>query len=249
MFASLLSSVSDHRFVVWASSYPGVLEMKNFFGGIAAALALASASGLVCATPIVLTFEGLQNNEAVNDFYNGGTGSAGCAGTNYGVNFSNSLALIDSDAGGTGNFANEPSASTILFFTAGSAVLNCSAGFTGGFSFFYTTMANAGSVDIYSEVNKGGTKLGSITIAALGSNCVGDPTGSFCNWAAGGSTFSGVAKSIDFGGAANFVGYDNITFGSSAPTPGLGPGTSVPEPGSLAVVAAAMLALGAIRRK
>jgi hypothetical protein len=224
--------------------------MMKSIGGIAAALALASASSLVCASPIVLTFEGLKNNEAVNNFYNGGTGSLGSAGTNYGVNFStDSLALIDSDAGGTGNFANEPSASTILFFTAGSAVLNYSAGFTGGFSFFYTTLSFTGTVDVWDGLNKTGTKLGSIAVGALGSNCVGDPTGGFCNWAAAGLTFSGVAKSIDFGGTASQVGYDNITIGAGTPTPGNDPGTSVPEPGSLALVAAAMLALGAVRRK
>jgi hypothetical protein len=224
--------------------------MMKSIGGIAAVLALASASSIVCAAPVVLTFEGLKNGEAVNDFYNGGTGSLGSAGTDYGVNFStDSLALIDQDAGGTGNFANEPSASTVLFFLANSAVLNYAAGFTGGFSFFYTTLNFSGTVDVYDGLNKTGTKLASIAVGALGSTCVGDPTGSFCNWAAAGASFSGTAKSIDFGGTADQVGYDNITIGSGTPIPGGDPNPSVPEPGSLALVGAALLALGAVRRK
>lgn len=57
---------------------------------------------------------------AINNFYNGGTDSQGNSGVNYGVNFgSNALAAIDYDAGGTGQFANEPSASTTMTFLTG----------------------------------------------------------------------------------------------------------------------------------
>lgn len=65
-----------------------------------AALALASV-GTSSATVVTLTFEGLRDQESILDFYNGGTGSLGSAGTNYGVDFAgNTLALIDSDTGG-----------------------------------------------------------------------------------------------------------------------------------------------------
>jgi len=69
------------------------------------------------ADNVVLDFEGLKNLEQVKDFYNGGTGSEGSQGKDYGISFSApTLAIIDSDAGGTGNFANEPSPNTIIFF-------------------------------------------------------------------------------------------------------------------------------------
>jgi hypothetical protein len=67
---------------------------------------------------IVLTFEGLGDQERVENFYNGGTGGSGSGpGPNFGISFSSSsLALIDADAGGSGNFGGEPSPSTALFF-------------------------------------------------------------------------------------------------------------------------------------
>src|SRR5690242_20191664 len=94
-------------------------------------------AGQARAAVVVLDFEGLQNLEAVNNFYNGGTGGNGSGpGTNYGIEFStNSLAIIDADAGGSGNFGHEPSPDTILFFlSGGAATMNVAAGFDTGFS-------------------------------------------------------------------------------------------------------------------
>lgn len=197
------------------------------------AICLVSASAT--AGPITLTFEGVGDQAAVNDFYNGGTDSQGNSGTNYGVSFSNtSLGIIDQDAGGTGNFANEPSPNTILFFLdSSSATLNYAAGFTTGFSFFYTSSTDA-TVNVWSGLNATGTLLGSIVVSAqFTDGCTGDPNGTFCNWTAAGVSFDGIAMSIDFGGTANQTGYDNITFGSDKPgNPG------VPEPASWALMLA-----------
>ena len=208
-------------------------------------LIAASLFGLAAGTAsasITLTFEGLQNQEAINDFYNGGTGSLGSSGTNYNVSFnSNSLAIIDGDAGGSGNFGNEPTPSTIMFFLTGSAVLNYAAGFTTGFSFYYTTVNYAGVVNVYDGLNATGNLLGSINLAALGAG-PGDPNGAFSNWEIGSLAFSGTAKSIDFGGTVNQVGYDNITFGSVDPN-------VVPEPASLLLTASALFGLLSLRRR
>ena len=90
---------------------------------------------------VSLNFEGLKNQEDILNFYNGGTGSMGSSGTNYGVQFtSGALGLIDADAGGTGNFANEPSPNTVAFWltTGGGLLMNVAAGFDTGFSFYYT---------------------------------------------------------------------------------------------------------------
>lgn len=205
--------------------------LKTSLAAAALAVALPAAAG-----PIVLDFEGIGDLNPVGDYYNGG------GGTNYGVSFSqDTLALIDADAGGSGNFANEPSPNTVMFFlNANNAVLNYAAGFDTGFSFFYSSSV-ATTVTIYDGVNGTGNVLGTITLAAQGfDNCAGDPSGDFCNWTNVGVAFGGVAKSIDFGGTANQTGFDNITFGSS---------TALPEPGTYALMALGLAGIGFTARR
>jgi len=206
-----------------------------------AALALAACIPAASAV-VVLDFEGIPNQTAVGNFYNGG------AGTNYGVSFSPAtLALIDADAGGGGNFANEPSPNTIMFFLqANNAFVNVAAGFTTGFSFFYTS-STAASVNVYDGENGTGNLLATLNLSAQHTvNCTGDPSGTFCNWTAIGVTFAGTAKSINFGGTANQTGFDDITFGSA--TPGNGNG-NVPEPGTLALLAVSLVGAGFAARR
>jgi len=212
----------------------------------AAFVALAFASSAASAAPIVIDFEGIANLASADDYYNGGTDSEGNSGTNYGISFSRtSLALIDEDAGGDGNFGNEPSPSTILFFqTGGAATMNVDAGFDTGFSFFYTA-SQAGFVNVYDGLNGSGNLLASLSLAANIGNCVGDPNGAFCTFSPFGVTFAGIARSVDFGGAAGFIGFDNITLGSAEPgTPG-----EVPEPATLALAGLGLAGMGAARRK
>lgn len=207
---------------------------------VAATLVMSSAQ----AAPVVLTFEGTTSLSAVNDFYNGGTDAAGASGVNYGINFSTtSLALLDADAGGSGNFANEPSPSTILFFlSGGAATMNVNAGFTTGFSFFYTSSA-AGFVNVYEGLGGTGALLATLNLTANNDNCVGDPTGSFCNFSPVGVSFAGTARSVDFGGSADNIGFDNITLGAAIP------GGTVPEPGTLGLLGLAALGFASLRRK
>jgi hypothetical protein len=204
--------------------------------------ALLVAGALAAAAPafsaiVVLDFEGVGDFNPVGDYYNGG------GGTNYGVSFSEAtLALVDADAGGSGNFANEPTGDTVMFFLdANSAILNYGAGFTTGFSFFYSS-STAATVTVYDGENGTGNVLGTLNLEAQGfDNCSGDPTGSFCNWTAVGVAFAGTAKSIDFGGTANQTGFDNITFGSDRPV--------VPEPSTYALMLAGLGSVGMMIRR
>ena len=178
------------------------------------------------STDVVLTFEGLGDQEPVNDFYNGGTGGNGSGpGPNYGVQFStHSLSIIDADAGGSGNFGGEPSPSTILFFLTGAAAtMNVPAGFTTGFSFFYSAINNPGVIRVYDGLDATGNVLATLNLPVTPNGGAPDPTGQFSPLVPIGVTFTGTAHSVDFGGTVNQVGFDNITLGSGTPGGGGGP--------------------------
>lgn len=185
-----------------------------------ATIAMLAGLGCYSASAVtVLDFEGLQDLEAVQDFYNGGFGGNGSGpGPNYGVTFSGAtLAIIDQDAGGSGNFGGEPTPSTVMFFLdANSAIMNYAAGFDTGFSFFYSAVNQGGSVNVWSGLNATGSLLATLSLPTTPSDG-GDPNGSFSPFFPVGVGFAGTAQSIDFGGTANQIGFDNITFGSEIP--------------------------------
>lgn len=193
---------------------------------------------------ITLDFEGTAAPDGAGaeilDFYNGGTNSVGASGIDYGVSFGqNALAILDRDAGGVGNFANEPSPSTAMFFLSGNPVLNVPLGFSDGFSFYYTSSEPA-TVRIYDGPDRTGNVIGIIDLQAQsGANgCAGDPTGNFCHWTATGVTFEGLARSVDFSGTVNQTAFDNVTLGSATPT------APVPEAGTGAMWVAGLAAMG-----
>lgn len=205
---------------------------------------LLSAAALVaCALPasaaiVTLDFEGIPSGTPVADFY----------APNY-IFSPATLALVDSDAGGTGNFANEPSPDTVMFFLDGNnATLNVTNGFIDGFSFYYSS-ARAATVTVYDGFDATGNILASLDLVPQHTqNCTGDPNGDFCNWTPIGVTFAGTAYSIDFGGTANYVAFDNITFGSDVPGNGGNPG-AVPEPASWLMMIAGFGLVGVAARR
>jgi hypothetical protein len=195
---------------------------------------------------VTLTFEGVGDEASINDFYNGGTDSMGNSGINYGINFSsNSLGLIASDSGGSGNFigALAPSPVTVAFFLSGAAdTMNVAAGFTIGFSFFYDAPTTGGnSVFVYDALGGaggGGNVLGSLLLPSTGE---GYPAHL---WVPIGVTFSGTAYSVDFGGVANQVAFDNVTLGSNIPG-----GGEVPEPATMLLLGSGLVGLAGYARK
>ena len=228
----------------------------------------ASVGQDVQAATVVLDFEGLQNLEPINDFYNGGTGGFGSSsGKNFGVQFSpNSLGIIDRDAGGTGNIGGEPSPDTIAFFLTGdAAVMNVADGFDTGFSFFYSAINRPGVINVYEGLGGKGNLLTSVNLPKTPFEGAPDPTGQFSPFVPFGLSFEGIARSVDFGGTIDRIGFDNITLGSD--TPGMEPtpapeplppvpmtevptAESVPEPGSTAMLLAGIVGMGiAIARR
>jgi len=212
-----------------------------------AAMLVLAWPAYAAAAPIVLTFEGVGNVADILGFYNGGTDSAGHSGPNVGVSFlTGALGLVDSDAGGTGGLSHEPSGQTALFFLdVATAIVTVRAGFDTGVAFFFSGNPGVGNgtVMVYDGINGRGTLLANAILNSSltpQSGCGGgDPTGTYSCWAPVGIPFSGIARSIAFGGSANFIAFDNVTFGSVTPS-----SPTVPEPGSalLLITAAAGVA-------
>ncbi|HMY39887.1 MAG TPA: hypothetical protein PK011_11230 [Marinagarivorans sp.] len=176
---------------------------------------LAYSTVASAATSVIqLDFTGVGSRAAVKSFYSGGADSDGNSGVNYGVTFSeNALSLSDIDP--DANFAGEPSPHNIMFFLSGPAYLSIPEGFSQGFSFYYSTLDFTGQVDIYDGVDATGNVLGSLTLDALGEGPVLDRP--YSNWKIAALNFTGVAKSVNFSGTVNEVGFDNITLGSIDP--------------------------------
>lgn len=209
--------------------------MKIFKSLLVAASLFSTAAS---ATVITLDFEGIGSGADIDQFYNGGTDSAGNSGTDYGISFTDAIACVDADVGGNCNSANEPSGEAgMIFLNNNSAVLDLASGFDTGFSFYYSSNSSSATVSVWSELGATGSLLGSITFGNNLGNCSGDPSGNYCNWDIGSISFAGIAKSIDFGGTANFIIYDDVTFGSTTPGDISVP---VPTPPTMALFALAL---------
>jgi hypothetical protein len=226
------------------------MKFANVFAGLAAATALSAVHAASAAT-IVLNFDGLNGsvNEGPLNYYNGGFGSAGTGpGPNYGVVFSsNSITGIEAgQPGANTNTAEAPSAPNILFFlTGGADTIDVAAGFTTGFSFYYSAVNQPGVINVYSGLDETGTLLASLNLPTTLNNGGGDPNclgTNFCPFVPIGVTFAGTAMSVDFGGTANQIAFDNITFGSATA------GGGVPEPASWALMLLGVGGLGATLR-
>ncbi len=219
------------------------------------------AGAVLAAAPLqaqVLNFEGVNATYPsgfafVNNFYNGGTSSDGTSGTNFGISFStNAQAICLNTVGVTcsntsrGGLGDPNSQRGGLFFLAGNQTfMNRAAGFTTGFSFFYSAQNTGGSFSVWDGLNGTGNMLATLGLPTNGGTCPGFNAG-FCPFTAAGVGFAGTALSVSFVGAADQIVFDDVTFGSI--TPG-DPNTVVPEPSTVVLMAAGLLGLGAASRR
>lgn len=204
---------------------------------VAALFLTATALVAPAAAVTVLTFEGIGNLQPVGDFYAGGPGG------DLGIVMSpNTLAIVDADAGGSGNFGGEPSPSTIMFFLTGdSAIMNVLGGFDTGFSLYYATLGQTGSLQVFDGLDGTGNVLATLDLPLTPFNGAPDPTGMFSPLIPIGVGFDGVAHSISFAGVQDQIGFDDVTFGSVTPgaqAPAAPADVEVPLPGSLLLLLA-----------
>jgi hypothetical protein len=214
--------------------------MRNWILPLVGATLFVAQAAMASNT--VLGFSGLGCWEAVENFYNGGTGGQGSGpGPNYGISFtSNALALPSANTklgqSCYSNIANTPSGSNGLFFLGKSAAtMNDKSGFTTGFSFDYSAPYYSGFVDVWSGLNGTGTLLATLDLPTT-AGCTQRPN--YCVWNGIGVSFSGTAESVQFGGSQNYIVFDDITLGSSIP------GTPTPEPATIALLGSGLIGAG-----
>jgi PEP-CTERM motif len=205
------------------------------------ALLLTLYSPQAKADSVLLTFEGVGDNQEVGNFYNGGGG--GNLGISFGAGF---VAEVAADHGGSGLFSNEPSPDSVVFGFGpiNVNVMNVPAGFT-TFSFFYSSFCCfTNTVSVWSGQDASGTMLGSITLLPNTDSCdTGNkfvPPFLFCNWTQAEIAFSGTAGSVDF--SVPSAGFDDMALTTSTPTP-------APEPATLLLLGVGSLGLAGLRRK
>jgi opacity protein-like surface antigen len=221
-----------------------------------AALAATALTTVAHAAVVDLNFEGINSTYPsgyafINGFYDGGTSSDGTSGPNYGVSFSsnaqaiclNSLTVVCSNTS-RGGLAPGSDKGGLFFLSGSSTTIDVPAGFTTGFSFNYAEPnTQGGSVSVYSGVDGAGTVLASFDLSLTPSDCPGYGA-AYCPFVPIGVAFAGTAESIVFGGVADYVVFDDVTFGATTPPP---PG--VPEPATWATMLAGLAGAGAMLRR
>jgi len=217
--------------------------MKKFLLALGVTVAMAAPAS---AAVVSLNFEGINatypstDYAFIQEFYNGGTSSQGTSGTNFGISFgSNAQAIClnsqtqrcsNTSRGGLGDSNSQQGG---LFFLQGNETfMNVAAGFETGFSFNYVSVSFSGSVTVYDGLNGTGNLLATLDLSPNAGSCPGYSAG-FCPFSPTGVLFDGVARSVSFGGVANQIVFDDITFGSDIPGPGV-PG--IPEPATWAMM-------------
>jgi len=139
------------------------------------------------------------------------------------------LGLIDADAGGSGNIANEPSPETVAFFLEPANEINFDTGVQ-YIEIFYSAAAQSLPMTLaaWDGANGSGNMVDSAVGNVVGTDydgapCTGDPNGNFCSFAqlvlsAGTNNILSMTLS---GAAANFVVFDDMLYCTGVPVPTL----------------------------
>jgi hypothetical protein len=224
----------------------GFMQIKALAGVAVAALSLTAAQ-TASASIFVLNFAGLNGNaeEPVENFYNGGFGGDGSGpGPNYGITFTSNGLACSGQPGGTCNSAEIPGGpgANLLFFLGGTdATMNVAAGFTTGFSFFYSAVNNPGFINVWSGLDETGTLLATLALPTTPND--GDPGcfgTNFCPYVPINVAFAGTAESVGFGGTINQIAFADVTLGSNTP--------GAPEPATWAMMLLGVAGVGATLR-
>lgn len=227
--------------------------MKLRLSILAAASSLVCAIGTAQADVVVLNFEGINATYPsgyanIYGFYNGGASSDGTSGVDYGVEFTdNALAICLNTPGvscsntSRGGLAPGSELGALFWLEGPETYMNYAAGFENGFSFNYAAPNTPGSVSVYDGLNGTGNLLATLDLGLTPSTCGAEYAANYCPFVAAGVNFAGVAKSISFAGTANYIVFDDVTFGSAIP--------GVPEPSTYALFAVGLLGLAYTARR
>jgi hypothetical protein len=187
-------------------------------------------------TPTLITFETPTSFSSILEHYNGGTDGAGLAGANLSASFTADALGLMNDAAGP-YFSNAPSALGVMAPVGANSTLNVASGFTSFISFWYSSSAFVlQGVNVYTGLNGTGTLLASFNLVnnAQANGCSSSP---YCLFDQVTSTFSGTARSVTFGNAANVAAFDNISI------------SAVPENTTAMMMALGLVGLFVARRR
>lgn len=223
--------------------------------GMAAVLGLGMVfAGVASASVVTMTFDELHmdsiaGGQYVADYYDGGCGasfnggSATCEGPAWGAVWTG--AAVAKGAPTLSNMPSSPNAiiPSVEIGTVGTnpnMILNVANGFTDGFSFYYSSRNNNAFVSLYSGLDGTGDLLASTGNLAKSPQVCDGGAGFFHCWSLiDDLAFTGIVRSVVFGGNFNNVAYDNVSF-DMRPTPPVG----VPEPAALGTFGLGALLIG-----